>query len=157
MKIVVEGADGVGKSTLVNKLVEELNFPTAHPTSETENTYQYDLELLSSSEDIIIDRLILSEIVYSSVFSRVPLIDMNEFMLLLEEIDVMIIMYASNDEDLVNRLKNRGSLDEYERAIEANNIYKVVAPLWAEYDNKIKVIDISKEGENKNDWRSIIA
>lgn len=157
MKIVVEGADGVGKSTLVNKLVEKLNFPMAHPTDETENTYQYDLELLSSSEDIIIDRLILSEIVYSSVFSRVPLIDMNEFMLLLEEIDVMIIMYASNDEDLFNRLKNRGSLDEYERAIEANNIYRVVAPLWAEYDNKVKVIDISKEEENKNDWRSIIA
>ncbi|WP_426605657.1 hypothetical protein [Spiroplasma endosymbiont of Glossina fuscipes fuscipes] len=72
-RIVLEGIDGVGKSTFANKLCNNLNSQgiIIHSDSKTPNTYEWYSKLNSDdSLNIIFDRYAYGEIVYSKIFNR---------------------------------------------------------------------------------------
>lgn len=73
-KIIVEGIDGAGKTTYINKLIKEnpeMNYKVVHCTRHTDNNYGYFLKLLLSKDNIIFDRFCYGQFVYQSSEDRI--------------------------------------------------------------------------------------
>lgn len=73
MKIILEGIDNCGKSTLARKIQKEhpeMNYKIFHCTRETENNYKFFENLLRSDENIIFDRFHIGQFVYQSEQER---------------------------------------------------------------------------------------
>lgn len=73
IKIILEGVDGCGKTTLANKIKDkfpERNFKIVHLTRETPNNRAYFEALLFSKENIIFDRLHIGQFVYQTEDQR---------------------------------------------------------------------------------------
>ena len=73
MIIVIEGADGSGKTTLAEQLSKQTKYPIIHksnPKSEMEKLAQMGeyLQLVRSSKNFIFDRCWYSEMAYGPVF-----------------------------------------------------------------------------------------
>lgn len=68
MLIVVEGCDGVGKTTLVNLLSTVLDATVIHCSTETPNNWEYFKQWIekSSDENIIADRFFWGQFVYQN-------------------------------------------------------------------------------------------
>lgn len=66
MLIILEGADGVGKSTIAKRLARILNAKIVHCTKDTPNDLAYFRSILYASEDqhIIADRFCYGQFVY---------------------------------------------------------------------------------------------
>lgn len=74
MKIFVEGIDGSGKTTLINKIVNMFpyeNFKIVHCTRETPNNYKFFSKLIRSEESIIFDRFCWGQKVYQTESERI--------------------------------------------------------------------------------------
>ena len=72
MLIVLEGADGVGKSTIAKRLARILNARIIHCTKDTPNDLAYFRSILYASEEqhIIADRFCYGQFVYQSEEER---------------------------------------------------------------------------------------
>lgn len=72
MLIVLEGADGVGKSTIAKRLARILNARIIHCTKNTPNDLAYFRSILYASEEqhIIADRFCYGQFVYQSEEER---------------------------------------------------------------------------------------
>lgn len=69
MKILVDGVDGVGKTTLINVLADEFHCDVLHMTKNGSKRYMdyWDKSFLNN---VVLDRSFFSEVVYSKVFNR---------------------------------------------------------------------------------------
>ena len=72
LKIIIEGCDGVGKTTLVNKIKDMFSVPfeVVHGTRETPNNLEYYLRLLSSEKPMIFDRFYMGQFIYQTEEER---------------------------------------------------------------------------------------
>ena len=72
MLIVLEGCDGVGKSTIANNLAKVLNARIVHCTASTPNDYKFFKEIIDSSrsQNIIADRFCYGQFVYQKPSDR---------------------------------------------------------------------------------------
>lgn len=72
MKIIVEGHDAAGKTTLINKLKEHYNISNViHLTNKMDRSFNfYRNKLLKYRDDVIFDRQFISEFVYSNALKR---------------------------------------------------------------------------------------
>ena len=78
MRIIVEGADGTGKTTLVKHLAERYNCDIINMTKWGSKVFgEYKKKLILN--DIVSDRSFLSEIVYKQAFELQPNISFGEF------------------------------------------------------------------------------
>lgn len=64
MLILVEGNEGSGKTTLINKLIKEMPLPVIKYPKETKNTYDFFRALLYQKVDAIFDRSFITDLVY---------------------------------------------------------------------------------------------
>lgn len=78
-KIVIEGPNNVGKSTLIEELRKYLNWEVEHVTSNCPNDYKFYDDLLSYEEPLIFDRLYLGEKVYPFIYERECKLSNDEF------------------------------------------------------------------------------
>lgn len=69
MKIILEGADGAGKTTLAKILANKYNMEIVHCTWRDAADYNFQCQTLRK-ENIIWDRHFLSELVYHDIFDR---------------------------------------------------------------------------------------
>jgi len=70
MKIIVDGNDGVGKTTLAKKLQEYFNIKSyMHLSAKDPRNFNFYYHILFK-EDIIFDRSFMDEIIYSKVLKR---------------------------------------------------------------------------------------
>ncbi|WP_368486663.1 hypothetical protein [Spiroplasma sp. DGKH1] len=101
-RVVLEGIDGVGKTTFANKLCNNLNSKVIiiHSDSKTPNTYEWYSKLNSDdSLNIIFDRYAYGEIVYSKIFNRTSKIgihDLEKLELELSKLNGYIIYYQAS-------------------------------------------------------------
>lgn len=101
-KIVLEGIDGVGKTTFANKLMNNLSSKgmIVHSDSKTPNTYEWYSELNNNScSNIIFDRYAYGEIVYSKIFNRTSKIgieDLEKLELELAKLNGYIIYFQAS-------------------------------------------------------------
>ena len=153
MIIVLEGPDGIGKSTLIeylkkdffNEKVDIIKFSDDSDISFS----NYKEKLESDVENIIMDRFNLSEDVYSTVYGRSPknsLLDHLKTFSLIEDLNVIyIILYSSNLDLLWKRCHQRGDTEKvYNNLLDLNDYYyQVGKELRRIYPKNIKLIDIA--------------
>ena len=97
MRIIIEGVDGIGKSTLCLKLSKYFESAIVHNRADTDNSYEYYVSL-HEVEHLIQDRSYISEVIYSEAFNRKIRLTNEELLAL----DIMysdaatIVLYSSN-------------------------------------------------------------
>ncbi len=70
-KIIIEGIDGTGKTTLAKKLIKEFpNHEYIHETNKTVYSDEYIKKYYLSNKKIIFDRSIIGEVVWPKIFNR---------------------------------------------------------------------------------------
>lgn len=72
-KIILEGIDGVGKTTIAERIKKEnpdMNYKIIHCTRHTENDFAYFSSLLLSKENIIFDRFCYGQFIYQNKEER---------------------------------------------------------------------------------------
>lgn len=114
--VVFEGVDGVGKSTLAEKMAEYFEVGITHNDKSysyeegKENSYNY-IETMRNMETGVIDRLVhTGEGVYAPIYRGYDgtdyFDDLEEKML--EEFDILIVYVTADDKIIEERLKSRG-------------------------------------------------
>ena len=124
MNIILEGPDATGKTTLSEKLQKKYGMGYLHSTSTTPNDLKYHMDLLDK-ENMVFDRFMCGEFVYPEIYGREPKMSFDDILKVMQKIvdnnDILIIMYASDLETLKERLVERGELN-YLKEIEQQNI-----------------------------------
>lgn len=110
MMIVLEGIDGVGKTTLANLLSKTYDAGIIHATRETPNDWDWFNELMDLAKDrnIIMDRSFWGQFVYQDPGERkLNWRQLHELEHRLEQEDGKLIYVTANTSDILERLKGR--------------------------------------------------
>lgn len=116
MIIIIEGADGAGKTTLANKLAEQTGFPIVHrsnPKSEEEKKQMMAMyiQTIKENKNCIFDRCWYSEMVYGPVMRDKSYISEEQMYVLedmLNQVGAVIIHCTASKKVLWSRCKKRG-------------------------------------------------
>lgn len=110
MKIIIEGCDGTGKTTLAKKLARKYKCDVIHMTNKDPKDFNFYSQSLRKTKAIY-DRNFLSEMIYPKVFKRNgSAITEQEFKLLLKQArdeDILIVILTASRYDILTRLKER--------------------------------------------------
>lgn len=110
MMIVLEGIDGVGKTTLANLLSKTYNAGIVHATRETPNDWAWFNELMDVAKDrnLIMDRAFWGQFVYQDPEERkLTWEQLHELEHRLEQEDGKLIYVTASEEDILTRLGAR--------------------------------------------------
>lgn len=111
IRIIIEGVDGSGKSTLITELVELTSFDVIHCTDKAEDkSLKAHKQLLTDNFETIFDRHFLSELIYPTIFEREPQISAKEaanFITELYEWDTVLIILLPSFEFVKHNLEAR--------------------------------------------------
>lgn len=103
-KIVIEGPNNVGKSTIIKALQKEFGYQSEHTTGACPNDYKFYSICLDYPEPLIFDRLHVGEMVYPRLFNREPNLTSEEFRHLLQKHnDDVLIVIMDADYDFIVR------------------------------------------------------
>lgn len=109
MKIIVEGPDGAGKTTLVNEIAEKYGLNKVVFTKNGYKTFMSYMRYLDLSH-VVFDRCFISELIYAPTFNRHLVVDDHEIPILLRAYlsNSIVIILNSDEQTLKQRLVNRG-------------------------------------------------
>lgn len=110
MMIVLEGIDGVGKTTLANLLSKTYDAGIIHATRETPNDWAWFNELMDLAKDrnIIMDRSFWGQFVYQDPDERkLSWEQLHELEHRLDQEGGKLIYVTANTTDILERLKGR--------------------------------------------------
>ena len=124
-KIVFEGPNNVGKSTLIKELRKYLDFEVEHVTAICPNDYRFYNDLLSAMEPMIFDRLHLGEMIYPIVYDRDGKLSTEEFdKLLVEHKDRVLIVIVDADYDfMIRAAQSKREFFDYEESKKERSAY----------------------------------
>jgi thymidylate kinase len=115
MKIILEGCDGTGKTTLAKKLQDHYGIDYVHVKRADPSTYEFYSQTLLKT-DVIWDRHFIGEMIYPTVFKRQGNLRMAQFETLLEKArnqNVVILVLTTHKETL----KKNNDRPEYPEVI----------------------------------------
>lgn len=125
MKIILEGCDGTGKTTLAKILADKYNLDICHCTQKDAADYDFYRQTLRK-EDVIWDRHTLGELIYPNVFERKQQIGVEDARLVMhyfKEQGGKAFVLTASDDVIKQRLLARGT--EHHKIIrECENINK---------------------------------
>lgn len=110
MKIILEGCDGTGKTTLAKILAERYGLDICHCTQKDPADYEFYRQTLRK-ENVIWDRHTLGELIYPNVFARKPKIGVEDARLLMmyaREADVRTFVLTADLPTIRKRVEARG-------------------------------------------------
>lgn len=113
MKIIIEGCDGTGKTTLAKILAEKYGLDICHCTQRDAADYNFYRQTLRK-DDVVWDRHTLGELIYPDVFGRQQQISTEDARLVMhyaKEEGVKVIVLTADDEVIKQRLLARGTED----------------------------------------------
>lgn len=121
MKIIIEGPNNVGKSTIIKELKKFnwfKNYNVEYFGANTPKTYDFYKDLLNDYENIICDRYAISELVYSEYYKRTSLISIDDVIRIINDNvcrdeDVVIIFVDAQYEFIVNSYNNKVEKFDY--------------------------------------------
>lgn len=117
MKIIIEGPNNVGKSTLIEQIMlQNPIFKVEHLSGDCPNDLKFHLDLLSSRDNIIFDRFCIGELVYSEIYARKPKLTVDDYKELLSfnEDEVIWILVDADYEFIKNACDRKGDKFDYE-------------------------------------------
>jgi broad-specificity NMP kinase len=143
MKIILEGCDGTGKTTLAKILAEKYGLDIAHCTQSDASDYDFYRQTLRK-ENIVWDRHTIGELIYPFVFDRKANIGPEDARLIMhyaKEEGVKVIVLTADIMTIYERLNARGNED--------SRIYENVDYIDAQFrffaeQYHVPVIDTSK-------------
>lgn len=152
MIILVEGPDGSGKTTLCNVFVKDYGFEYIHlgPQKDIEKTYKDLIEKLKNiKKDVVIDRAMLSNLVYSEIYGgqKLSTDKRAEFWMLLDEI---ILCLPKNKNEYLNefsKLKEEREELYKDKMETVYNFFNEFTDVCVRYD-RFKVKDVKKYVDN---------
>jgi thymidylate kinase len=143
VRIIVEGADGTGKSTVVNYLAKKYQCDVVHLTAwGSRKIADYNDKL--ALDNVILDRSFLSEMVYKAADGLCPAISFTALDNLMEAVDDKgwkIIILTAPNEELKRRLRERG--DEDDNIIQNINLINTLYQIYGTHYG-IPIIDTSQ-------------
>ena len=113
MKIILEGCDGTGKTTLAKILADRYKLDICHCTQDDPGDYEFYRQTLRK-ENVIWDRHTLGELIYPKIFEREQKIGVEDARLLMhhaKEEGVLVIVLTAGIESIYNRIDERGNED----------------------------------------------
>lgn len=113
MRIILEGCDGTGKTTLAKILAERYKLDICHCTQRDAADYDFYSQTLRK-EDVIWDRHTLGELIYPKIFDREPQLTYPQacdIMAAAKKEGVKIFVMTTDVEILKQRLLGRGTED----------------------------------------------
>lgn len=114
MKVILEGCDGTGKTTLAKLLAERYGLDICHCTQHDPADYDFYRQTMRK-ENVVWDRHTLGELIYPDVFGRTPklsVLEGEELMKIAKEEGVKVFILTSDLETIKSRLMSRGSEDQ---------------------------------------------
>lgn len=129
MLIILEGVDGVGKTTLARILTQLQNAEVIHSTRETPNDWDYFFSILDSSygKNVIADRFFWGQFAYQKKDERnLTREELHMLEAAVRHAGGVVIYVTANKEDIEARLASRGEvpsrpikklLKKYERLV----------------------------------------
>lgn len=114
MRIILEGCDGTGKTTLAKILAERYKLDICHCTQRDAADYDFYSQTLRK-EDIIWDRHTLGELIYPHVFDREPkltYLEAADIIATAKKDGVKIFILTCDPETIKQRLLSRGTEDD---------------------------------------------
>ena len=111
MLIVLEGCDGVGKTTVARNLANVLDARIIHCTADTPNDYKFFKSIIDASkyQNIIADRFCYGQFVYQSENERrLTRKELTQLELDMIEAGAKVIHVTAGIKDVESRLRYRG-------------------------------------------------
>jgi len=141
-KIIIEGCDGTGKTTLAKKLIRKYGIRSyVHINKDDANDYLFYLASLGKT-DVIYDRHFIGEMIYPKVFGREGNLQYSDFARLLyaaREAGYKIIILHSRFDVLKSRIKIDEHSEVANQLEEINEQFFEIGKKW-----KIPMFDTSK-------------
>lgn len=147
MRIIIEGCDSVGKTTVIEKLCNEYKLDIVKMTGPGWKDFEsyFQKALL---DNVVHDRSFISEFVYSTIYKRDSVVDKSSFEMLLSlyrKYNTHIIFLTADVDVIMKRLKKRNTDNEQENDIIKRKIaYDLIAKIFS-----IKIIDTSSLDEEQ--------
>lgn len=143
MKIILEGCDGAGKTTLAKILAEKYGLDIAHCTQHDACDYAFYRHTLRK-ENVVWDRHTLGELIYPDIFHRQQMIGTEDARLIMhyaKEEGVKVFVLTADYETLYERVTAR----ENEHPLIVENLMLIDSQFKFYAENYgIPVIDTSK-------------
>ena len=143
MRIVLEGCDGTGKTTLAKKLADIYNLDICHCTQYDPSDYLFYQQTLRK-ENIVWDRHTIGELIYPRIFNREQKTTEEQALKVVEygkSIGVRFLVLTTDDNIIKSRLDSRGG--ENQSILDNINFINSEFVSYAHKFN-IPVIDTSK-------------
>jgi len=143
MRIVLEGCDGTGKTTLANELASIYKLDICHCTQHDPSDYLFYQQTLRK-ENIVWDRHTIGELIYPKIFNREQKTTEEQALSIVDygkSIGVKFLVLTADDEVIKNRLDSRGG--ENQTILDNINFINSEFVSYA-YRFNIPVIDTSK-------------
>lgn len=143
MKVILEGCDGTGKTTLAKILSNEYGLDICHCTQHDAADYDFYRQTLRK-ENVVWDRHTLGELIYPTVFRRAQQTSIEgakQIMDIAKKEGVKVFVLTADIETIKKRLIKRGSEDS--RIMESCEKIDLLFRKYAK-EFSIPIIDTSK-------------
>lgn len=111
MKIIIEGCDGTGKTSVAKALAAKYGCDVVHMTGDDPKDYDFYLNSIRKT-NVVYDRNVVGEMVYPYVFNREPVLNQAGFEMIIayaKNTDVWIFVLTAKPETCQLRLQRRGN------------------------------------------------
>lgn len=143
MKVILEGVDGAGKTTLAKILAEKYGLDICHCTQYDAADYDFYRQTVRK-ENVVWDRHTIGELIYPTIFDRKQQISTEDVRLVIhyaKEAGAKIFVLTADMDVIYRRLNERGNEDFriYENVDYIDDLFRFYADQY-----HVPVIDTSK-------------
>ena len=124
MRVVLEGCDGVGKTTLAKLISDKYNTDICHCTQNDPADFNFYFNTLRKN-NIVWDRHVIGELVYPKIFNRESKLRFDEAKNIVDfgkSIGVKFFVLTSDEDEILRRIYNR---NQYEDPVVIDRIFAI--------------------------------